>query len=203
MNGGKTFSIFAGVNGAGKSAFFRTLNQDFGIRVNVDEILRARCGRTWDSPKEQVEAGRIALDLLGKCIQGDASFNQETTLTGHTIIANIKKAKANGFKVDLYYIGLSSMELSMARVAQRLSNGGHGISENDLRRRYAGSFENLKLALPLCDRVQVFDNSSECRELESLSPLLIVSDGAVSLWDERCPQYLKDVLGDYVAGLLG
>jgi predicted ABC-type ATPase len=201
MSTPKTYSIFAGVNGAGKSAFFRTLKQDFGVRINVDEILKARQGHEWDSPKEQVEAGRVALALLKECLCGDVSFNQETTLTGYTIVSNIKEAKANGFKVDLYYIGLSSIELSMRRVLQRLSNGGHGISDKDLMRRYTSSFENLKLVMPLCDRVHIYDNSSECREFEALEPFLIVNDGIISHWNENCPQYLKNVLDDYIATL--
>jgi len=32
----KTYTIFAGVNGAGKSTFHSILNQDFGIRINLD-----------------------------------------------------------------------------------------------------------------------------------------------------------------------
>ena len=35
------YTLFAGVNGAGKSTFYRTLGQDFGVRVNTDEILKA------------------------------------------------------------------------------------------------------------------------------------------------------------------
>ena len=45
------------------------------------------------------------------------SFNQETTLSGKSIIRNIKKAKQNGFYVVMNYIGVDSP--GTARVNER------------------------------------------------------------------------------------
>jgi predicted ABC-type ATPase len=53
----------------------------------------------------QVQAARIAVKKIKECLQGDSSFNQETTLTGRTIISHINQAKADGFKIYLYYVG--------------------------------------------------------------------------------------------------
>lgn len=195
----KVYTIFAGVNGSGKSTFYRTLADDFGIRVNVDEIVKERFNNDWRNPEVQINAGRIAVKLLRECLQGDMSFNQETTLTGHSILSNIKKAKENGFMIDLFYVGLESVELSIERVSQRVKKGGHGINEEDLCRRYASSFKNLKLVLPLCNKVQIYDNSREW--FDALNPLLIVINGKTEYWDKGCPLYLTDVLKDYVNAL--
>jgi predicted ABC-type ATPase len=201
MSALKVYTIFAGVNGAGKSSFYKLLKQDFGIRINVDEIIKTDFEHDWRNNKVQVQAARIAIKKIKECLQGDNSFNQETTLTGRTIISHINQAKANGFKVYLYYVGLENVDLSIARVSQRKRKGGHGISEEDLRRRYITSFEMLKLILPLCDRVQIYDNSKEHFEFDALSPLLIVKDKIIELWTKNCPQYLKDVLCDYITAL--
>lgn len=40
------------------------------------------------------------------------SFNQETTLSGKSIIRNIKMAKDNGFHVVINYIGVDSPEIA-------------------------------------------------------------------------------------------
>jgi len=197
MNNIKTYTLFAGVNGAGKSTFFNSLDIDFGTKINVDEIVRNQFNHDWQNSNAQIHAGRIAIILLRDCLRGDFSFIQETTLTGLTIISNIKKAKANGFMINLYYIGLESVELSIERVAIREKAGGHGISEEDLRRRYMASFENLKLVLPMCDRVQIYDNS-RLDPFDILSPLLIVKNNKEIKWNEiYCPQYLIDILQDY------
>jgi len=122
MSEPKTYTLFAGVNGAGKSTFHKALNRDFGIRVNLDEIIRDQFNNEWRCPEVQMNAGRIAVSLIKGCLYGDASFNQETTLTGRTIISSVKKARENGFEVILYYVGLESVELSINRVAKRVVN---------------------------------------------------------------------------------
>ncbi|MCL2500059.1 MAG: zeta toxin family protein [Defluviitaleaceae bacterium] len=192
----KTYTLFAGVNGAGKSTFYKLLDINFGIRVNVDEIVKDKFQHDWRNPSAQMQAGRIAVKILRECLQGNVSFNQETTLTGNTILTNINKAKAGGFIINLYYVGLESAELSIERVAIRERAGGHGIPEEDLRRRYINSFVNLKQALPLCDNVQIYDNSGR-DPLNILNPLLVVRNRNLVLWNDSCPQYLMNVLQDY------
>jgi len=194
------YTIFAGVNGAGKSTFYRMLNLDFGVRINTDEIVRDRFDHDWQNPNTQIAAARIAVKRRKECLDGGISLNQETTLVGHSIVTVIAKAKAAGFKINLYYVGLESVELSVERVAIRKRAGGHGIPEDDLRRRYANSFDNLKRVLPLCDSVQIYDNSGS-GAFDIINPLLVVKDGQLVKWDKDCPQYLKRELEDYIAHL--
>jgi len=59
-----------------------------------------------------------------------------------------------------------------------VANGGHGILEEDLRRRYITSFKNLEQALPLCDRVYFYDNSRD-NVRGVLNPLAIVQNGKI------------------------
>jgi len=189
----KIYTLFAGVNGAGKSTFHNVLNQDFGIRINLDEIVRDQYCNLWRDTNVQMLAARSAVRLIKECMSGDKAFNQETTLTGRTIISNISKAKANGFKIVMYYVGLENVELSIKRVAKRVANGGHGIPEEDLRRRYSNSFENLKLVLVLCDIVYIYDNSKDNRR-GTFAPVVIIKDSTIELLDKNCPQYILDVL---------
>ena len=60
-------------------------------------------------------------------IRRNSTFNQETTLCGHSIIRNIKKAKSLGYFVDVSFVGLESSALAVERVEQRVRDGGHGI----------------------------------------------------------------------------
>jgi len=197
----KTYTIFAGVNGAGKSTLHNILNQDFGIRINLDEIIRDQYCNAWSDRKVQMLAARSAVRLIKECLNGDKSFNQETTLTGRTIISNMHKAKANGFKVVMYYMGLENVELSIRRVAKRVANGGHGIAEDDLRRRYSNSFENLKLALTLCDIVYICDNSKDNRR-GTFVPVVIAKDKKIRLLDKNCPQYILDAIKNNSIGMI-
>ena len=180
----------------------KLLNNDFGVRINTDEIVNERFNNDWQSQNAQIAAARIAVKLRKDCLDRGESFNQETTLVGNTIITNIKRAKDLGFKINLFYVGLESVELSIKRVEIRRHAGGHGIPKEDLQRRYTNSFENLELVLPLCDSVQIYDNSGS-KTFDILIPLLVVQDGQIIKWDNNCPKYIQSILMKYAMWLNG
>jgi len=157
-----TYTIFAGVNGAGKSTLYSTLiqeNHDFGVRVNSDEIVISN-GGDWRNKSDQAKAMKMAVKLIKDCMNKGISFNQETTLTGKSMINNILKAKRLGYKIIMNYVGLSSPELAIQRVAYRVSMGGHGIPEEDIKRRYYVSLSKLKELMSLIDELYIYDNSN-------------------------------------------
>lgn len=157
----KKYIIFAGVNGSGKSTFYREIqNKEINNmeRVNSDEMLKADSG-DWRNTADQMNAMRQAAIKIKECMEQGITFNQETTLTGHSVINNIVKAKEMGYKVELYYVGLQNVELAIDRVRGRVLNGGHGIEESDIRRRYDKSMENLKKVIGICDSVEIYDNT--------------------------------------------
>jgi len=94
------YTIFAGVNGAGKTSIFNSIyyseNKD-EKRINTDEMV-ARIG-SWRDNNLQMKCGREAVKLINSYISEGISFNQETTLSGKSIIKNISKSKENGFYV--------------------------------------------------------------------------------------------------------
>lgn len=163
----KKYIIIGGINGAGKSSFFRldTLKKDSilkgSIRVNPDEILQS-FGKDWRDTSAQLLAARQAAKMLKTLINGEASFHRETILSGnlgaHKV--NISRAKANGFYIHLIYIALESVECAKQRISQRVNKGGHGIPDEIVERRYLQSLQNLKEILPLVDEVDIFDNST-------------------------------------------
>ena len=87
------------------------------------------------------------------------TFNQETTLCGASIIQNIKLAKSLGYKIELPYVGVASVEIAKKRIAYRVSQGGHGIPDADVERRYTESFNCLKEIIGLCDLAVLYDNT--------------------------------------------
>ena len=157
----KYFYIFAGVNGSGKSTLYKTnfLNQNIknSIRINTDEIVYSF--GDWKSSIDQIKAGKIAIQLRNKCFLEEKSFNEETTLTGKTIIKIIDKAKNLGYKIHLYYIGIGNPEIAKERVKNRIARGGHGISSNLIEKRYYESLQNLEKILSKCDLIEIYDNS--------------------------------------------
>lgn len=154
----KRYVLFAGVNGAGKTTLYQT-NKDYKDmpRINMDEIVREF--GSWRVSADISKAGMLAVRKIKEYFENGVTFNQETTLCGHMILKNIERAKQLGYEIDLNYVGLDSVETAKERVAIRVKNGGHGIPEEDIERRYYESISNLEKLIPVCEHVKIYDNS--------------------------------------------
>lgn len=175
------YVVFAGVNGAGKSTFYRSGLWRYSDvptaseRINPDEIVR-ELGGSWASASDQAKAGREALKRIDGCFSRHASLNQETTLSGRSALSRIKRAHDLGYRVVLYYIGVRDAALALERIAHRVEVGGHDIDEAVVRRRFASSLANFFDALPYCARAAVFDNTQEFKCVAEWT------DGMLSWW---------------------
>ena len=163
----KIFYLFAGVNGAGKSTLYNTESLDINIkdtvRINTDEIVR-KIGN-WKNDLDQIKAAKIAINLRNNCFQYGKSFNEETTLTGKTILKNIDKAKEQGYELQLFYVGLNSSDIAKERVKNRVEKGGHNIENNVIEKRYYESLKNLKKIISKFDKVYLYDNSIKYKNI--------------------------------------
>ncbi len=159
------FTIFAGVNGVGKTSLYEILkvNTSLGERVNIDEIVLTL--GSWRDTLVQVKATREALTRINHFIDEKISFHLETTLPGSTITRSIKRAKAAGFQIRLYFVGVDSCDIAIGRVHQRVEKGGHGIDDNVVRKRYENLPERLCEVLPLCDAAIFYDNTTRFRQI--------------------------------------
>ena len=141
MKGIKVFTIIAGINGAGKTSLYRVLNntEELGERVNIDEIALGI--GDWRSTKAQIQAGRTAMAMINRFINEGISFHLETTLPGAAIIRQINMAKSHGFTVNLYFVGIDSVKVAIDRVHMRMANGGHGIADEFIIKRFIKSIQ--------------------------------------------------------------
>ena len=73
---------------------------------------------------------------LRRAIARRANYVLETTLGGDTIVGLLMEAAAAGIGVNVWFVGLDSVELHVARVQQRVARGGHDIPRVDIERRY-------------------------------------------------------------------
>ena len=152
--------IIAGPNGAGKTtASFNLLPNILHCPnfVNADEIAR---GLSPFAPEAVAfQAGRIMLARIEELLPQKVDFAIETTLATRSYVQLVHRAQALGYKVHLIFFCLENEEQAIARVAQRVSNGGHNIPEADIRRRFKrGIYNLLNLYMPICDSALVYNN---------------------------------------------
>lgn len=186
----KIYTIVGGVNGTGKSSLTGVLKaqlNDLGTIVDVDKITAQVGGSA-------IQGGKIALDRIADCLNKGISFTQETTLSGRKTETTAAQAKAQGYFVRLYYVGLDTPEECLQRIENRVKHGGHDIREEDVLRRFAGRWEAVSKVLPYCDEAHFFDNFNGFVEVaEYKNGELITKGDKLPAWLIELKEYLQKV----------
>jgi predicted ABC-type ATPase len=173
-----TLTILAGVNGAGKSSIGGQALRDAGASYfNPDEHARLLRIKHPGLTQEKANAiswayGKAKLD---EAIATGTDFTFESTLGGKTITKLLVQAAQKSHRIDIWFVGLDSIDLHLKRVAQRVAKGGHPIPESDIRKRWIGSHENIIRLIPFVTTLRVFDNSADVRADDTPEPALLLS----------------------------
>lgn len=138
------------------------------------------------SPKSYETA--ILTDFLRHALlKSDQSFSFETVFSHPGKIEFIKKAVSRGCKFYLYFATVSSPEISIERVRQRVQEGGHDVPEDKIRTRYGRAMEQLLPAVRLAHRAYFFDNSLEMELVAEVSP-----EKNMRIHTEQVPLWFND-----------
>jgi predicted ABC-type ATPase len=155
--------IIAGPNGAGKTTFAREfLPNEAGCPVFVNADLIAAGLAPFAPETAVVQAGRLMLHELARHFASRSSFAFETTLSGRGYLRMIEQWQAAGYRVKLLFLQLANADEAIARVAQRVKQGGHDIPAAVIRRRFVAGRSNFeRLYAPKVDAWALYDNSAE------------------------------------------
>ena len=163
--------ILSGCNGSGKTTASYTLLPEMlecTQFVNSDEFAKSLS--PFNPAEASVVASRYMLMRINYLLDRKEDFSIETTLATRSLVGIINTAKESGYTVTILYFWLSSPELAIQRVRNRVLAGGHNIPENVVRRRYGmGLRYFFETYMPMCDRWILADNSS--------SPFKVVAEG--------------------------
>jgi len=172
------FWLIAGINGAGKSTLVAKLRKQQIINAtyyNPDEITKwvvrnkeLGCfvhgipnGETKELDLANKHAADIAMDVVRITLETtDGSLAIETVLSTDKYRQTVELAKQNQRKFGFVYIGLSSPEQAIERVAARVSRGGHGVPNDKIRKRWKGSLEQLPWFVAQSDLAFIYSNAT-------------------------------------------
>ena len=191
------FHLLAGPNGAGKSTLYRALlrdeiigaeltfvNADLYERDHLQHIvgpeLRSSAAREW------ADTQRAAKLLAGE------SFVSETVFSHESKLVLIEEAVTHGFLVALYVVALDDPQRLLARVKQRVREGGHDVPPDRVLARYPRTMENLSKAVRLATVAYLY----ESREIESGGPHMVAMchGGQITVFIEPLPKWVQYVL---------
>ena len=173
MSNAATIVVLAGVNGAGKSSIAGGFtSHERGSFFNPDAAAREIHALHPDISHTLAngQAWQIGRALLEQAIAEGRDYRFETTLGGRTIAELLERAARSGHRLHVWFCGLASPEMHLARVARRVAQGGHDIPAAKIRERWRTSRENLIRLLPLIHHLRVYDNSAEADPAEGHAP---------------------------------
>ena len=159
----KRVLILAGPNGAGKTTFAREfLPGDAQCPTFVNADLIAAGLSPFKPEAAAMRAGRLMVQLIAEHVARGDSFAFETTLADKSYARHIPNWQAAGYHVSLVFLALSSPEIAIQRVGERVAQGGHFVPDTIVRRRFQAGKGNFEAVYKrLVNAWAIYDNSGE------------------------------------------
>jgi predicted ABC-type ATPase len=157
----KKVYIIAGPNGSGKTTFAKKFLPNYAKCqnfVNADLIAQ---GLSPFSPRTAaMRAGRLVLEQIHSLAEKNCDFAFETTLSGKSYVSFLNILKEKGYAINLFFLWIPSTELALARIKERVSEGGHDVPAVDVKRRFHRGICNFfKYYKPIADNWLLFNNA--------------------------------------------
>jgi predicted ABC-type ATPase len=155
--------IIAGLNGAGKSSVAGAAVLARGGDYYDPDIEAAHyIEQGWSLDDANSQAWKDGVELLRQAVAQRKTWIHETTLASRTIKDLLLDALGQGMEVRIWYVGLDSVALHIARAQARAALGGHEVAPHAIESRVPKIRDNLIELAPLVTELRVFDNSVEC-----------------------------------------
>ena len=105
-------------------------------------------------------AGRYMHMKMHHLMAKKKDFGIESTLATRSLLGLIKESQENGYTVTVLYLWISSPELAIERVRRRVTEGGHDVLDDTVRRRFNSGLVNFfNDYMNLADEWILADNS--------------------------------------------
>ena len=190
-----TLCIVAGPNGSGKTTTtIQLLESEWSsdsLYINPDNIAQETFG-DWNSPEAVLKAAHLATEKRYECLEQKKDFVFETVFSSDEKLEFVRKAKAAGFFIRLFFVCTNNPSINAKRIAQRVMEGGHEVPISKIFSRFYKSIANAAQAIELVDRAYIYDNSVE-NELPQL--IYRTVDGKVfKQYTDNVPEWAESLV---------
>ena len=187
--------IIAGCNGAGKSTYSEAYVSDL-VPFDFDKRYLENYNTLIDTEFRGDMANNMTIlqfeDAIELAFERRESFCYETNFSESPIIW-AQKAKALGYRVELIFFCLNTIDIAHTRVLYRTQDNGHFVPDEVIRERWKNGYKNLNLFFSFFDYVLLVDNSLEDALPCALFELEKDNENSFILrkFDEEIPDYAK------------
>ena len=165
--GARELIVIVGANGAGKTTWGRAHRSCLPLPFYNVDVIAEGLGDA-NSRELQREARAVVDERIEAHLRAGHSFGFESTYSGRSRPAIVKRAKSGGYTTRALFMGTSTHRLNAARVRRRAREGGHDVPVSEIVRRWTAAWQNLLKTWDVLDTVEIVDNSGT-------SPRLVAS----------------------------
>jgi predicted ABC-type ATPase len=199
--------VVAGHNGSGKSTmWYERLADTIKIPlINADRMMMSILPQVergdhlppwavslrdkdtaWMSVAQQGVKSFVAHAMLEKVpFATETVFSHWKELGGgrfESKVDQLREMQAAGYFVVLFFVGLTSDQLSLARVLTRVAAGGHAVDARKIKERFPRTQKAIGYAIKVADAAILIDNSRTQRSAFTVSQ---IRQGRDVLYDIR------------------
>lgn len=139
-------------------------------------------------------ASVLADFIRHKLLAARVSFTFETVMSSSSKVDFLEKAQQAGYRTYLYFVATEDPDINVARVQNRVREGGHSVPEDKIRSRYIKSLDLLSKAVSYADRAYIFDNSSS--QNERIWVAEVTNGLEIEMKTDAMPAWFKTALWD-------
>lgn len=157
--------------------------------VNADVIAEER----WPGAavEHAYDASAIAAGERTERIRARTSFATETVFSHESKLALIQEAEREGYRVTLHIV-LIPEDLAVARVVNRVTEGGHQVPEEKVRARFGRVWILLHDAIALVGEARVYDNTMADDPFRLVATYINGRLVGAPQWPPWTPQLLRE-----------
>lgn len=198
-----TLIIVAGCNGAGKSTYSSSYVKTV-VPFDYDKRFLEIYNSMFDSELREEIARHRTTEEFNQAIQHafdtKQDFCYETNFDSNPIVW-AERAKELGYRLELHFYCLETLDMAKQRVAYRTMDNGHFVADDVIKYKWKQGYKNLNQHFQLFDYILLVDNSlEECpptnlfeisKESEDLATFSLFVDELPEYAQRRFPEIFK------------
>ena len=154
----KTIYVVGGTNGVGKSTIREELLGPEVPYINADFIAKEMKGGQTSLMLAEL-AREYGSGQMKKYIAAGESFAFENNLHEAKTFQWLQQMQQEGYRVEIYYVGLSDLRITTKRIKERVERGEHYIPPEEVLLRYENGLKLLAYYFFMPDKLVLIDNS--------------------------------------------